>query len=47
MHSTDAMIILINAFSLEGVIADKQGNLAHLFGGDFNFAHDYYDRCRL
>ncbi len=38
MHSTDAMIILINAFSLEGVIADKQGNLAHLFGGDFNFA---------
>lgn len=38
MHSTDAMIILINAFSLEGVIADTQGNLANIFGGDFNFA---------
>lgn len=38
MHSTDAMIILIKAFSLEGVIADTQGDMAHLFGGDFSFA---------
>lgn len=38
MHSSDAMNILINAFPLDGVLADKQGNLANLFGGDFNFA---------
>jgi hypothetical protein len=38
MHSTDALVILIDAFPLDGVLTDTEGNLVHLFGGDFSFA---------
>lgn len=38
MNSTDAMVILLDAFPLDGVLADNQANMAHLFGGDFPFA---------
>ena len=47
MHSTDAMIILIKAFSLEGVIADTRGDMAHLFGGDFSFAATAIDDATI
>lgn len=37
MHSTDALIVLVRAFPLDGVLADTQGFLAHMFTGDFEF----------
>jgi Tir chaperone protein (CesT) family len=38
MHSSDAMVILVRAFPLDGVTTDTQGYPAHLFSGDFEFA---------
>ncbi len=38
MQSSDAMVILVRAFNLDGVLADSEGYLAHLFTGDFEFA---------
>jgi hypothetical protein len=38
MYSTDALVILVDAFPLDGILTDTQGNLAHLFSGDFSFA---------
>lgn len=38
MNSLDAMGVLVGAFPLDGVLADTQANMAHLFGGDFSFA---------
>lgn len=38
MQSSDATILLVEAFTLEGVLADAKGNLVNLFGGDFSFA---------
>jgi Tir chaperone protein (CesT) family len=47
MNSSDAMVILVGAFPLDGVMADTQGNLAHLFGGDFPFAATDIDDSTL
>lgn len=38
MHSSDAIIILVQAFPLDGILVDVQGNLVNLFAGDFSFA---------
>jgi hypothetical protein len=47
MHSSDAMVILVGAFPLDGVMADTAGNLAHLFGGDFSFAATEIDESTI
>lgn len=43
MNSSDAMVVLIEAFTLDCVMMDVQGNLINRFTGDFGFAASELD----
>ena len=47
MNSNEAMLILIGAFTLDGVMNDVDGNLIHLFAGDFDFSAAELDDATL